>query len=199
MHVNLFSIPVYKTLLKNHKTIQKDFAEVLEGTDYFGKVPTWYSNVDTTYGNREADSLPWQNFIKSAIEGLAEYLEIYKTNLPRNYQIECWLNRYKNGQHQEVHNHTGESIISCAYMLKTPPNSGNFVFYKNTYDYLHQSALPKLTTEPFPFNNRITPPLEEGEIIYFPSSLEHYVSTNDSDQIRATISANFIIKERQDG
>ena len=195
-HQSIYSVPVYKAKLANHVDIQADFTEVLKGDEYFSEVPTWNSNVDTTFGNRDADSLPWQQFIKSAIAGLNEYLEIYELDLPRDYRIECWLNRYTNGQFQEVHNHAGESIISCAYMMHTPTNSGNFTFYKNAHDYFHQSDLPKLTTQPFKFNNRITPPLDEGDIIYFPSTLEHYVSPNNSTEVRATISANFIIKER---
>jgi uncharacterized protein (TIGR02466 family) len=199
MHVNLFGIPVYKTQLQEHSNIQKQFSEILTNDEYFKNIPTWYSNVDTTFGNRDADNLPWQNFIKSAMSGLKEYIEIFELELPAEYRIECWLNRYKKGQFQEVHNHAGESVISCAYMLNTPPNSGNFVFYKNAYDYFHQSELPKLTKQPFKYNNRVTPPLQEGDIIYFPSSLEHYVSNNNSNELRATISANFIIKEKQDG
>ena len=58
-------------------------------------------------------------------------------------------------------------------MLKTPPKSGNFVFYNDTYDYFHQTGLFNLFT--FKYNNRITSPCEEGEIIYFPSNLGHYV------------------------
>ena len=42
------------------------------------------------------------------------------------------------------------------------------------------------------------PPLEEGDIVFFPSNLEHYVSNNTSDQVRSTISANFVLSEKQD-
>ncbi len=197
-HYDLFSIPVYKTQLNNHQDVQTDFNQVLESDEYFNKVDTWYSNVDTTFGNRDADSLPYQKFIRSAINGLNEYLEIFNIDLPIDYRIECWLNRYSQGQHQEVHNHAGPSIISCAYMMKVPPNSGNFVFYKNAYDFFHQSDLPSLTTQPFKYNNRVTPPLVEGDIIYFPSVMEHYVTHNKSQDIRATISANFILTEKTD-
>ena len=92
----------------------------------------------------------------------------------------------------------GRAHISCAYMLKTPPKSGNFVFYNDTYDYFHQTGLPNLSSQPFKYNNRITLPCEEGEIIYFPSNLGHYVSNNESNDIRATISANFVVREKQD-
>jgi hypothetical protein len=199
MSIHLFGIPVYKTLLRAHSIVQEDFKEVLEDDSNFAKVPTWYSNVDTTYGNNNANQLPFKQFIRSAIEGLNEYLEVFDVDVSLDYQIECWLNRYKPGQFQEIHNHAGPAQISCAYMLKTPPNSGNFVFHNNTYDYFHQSGLPGLSTKDFKYNNRITPPCEEGDIIYFPSNLGHYVSNNQSSDIRATISANFVITERQSG
>jgi ectoine hydroxylase-related dioxygenase (phytanoyl-CoA dioxygenase family) len=33
--------------------------------------------------------------------------------------------------------------------------------------------------------------LKDGDIVFFPSSLEHYVTYNKTDKIRASISANF--------
>jgi ectoine hydroxylase-related dioxygenase (phytanoyl-CoA dioxygenase family) len=38
---------------------------------------------------------------------------------------------------------------------------------------------------------RYTPNLQEGDIVLFPSTLEHYVTHNNTDTIRSTISANF--------
>ena len=83
-------------------------------------------------------------------------------------------------------------------MMNLPKDGGKFVFYRNTYDFFHNSKLPLLTSGHFIYNNRITPPLEEGHIVFFPSVLEHYVTTNQSDEVRATISANFTINERPD-
>ena len=119
MTIHLFGIPVYKTLLKAHSQVQQDFKEVLEDDSNFNKVPTWYSNVDTTYGNPEATELPFKQFIRSAIEGLNEYLQTFEIDIPLDYQIECWVNRYGPGQFQEIHNHAGPTYQSCAYMLKT--------------------------------------------------------------------------------
>jgi hypothetical protein len=198
MFQNLYAIPVYKTKLLEHEKVQDDFAEILEQDEHFKNVDTWYSNVDTTFGNPEANKLPFQRFIKSAITGLNEYLEHFEIDAPIRYGVECWLNRYKQNYHQEVHNHAGRSIVSCAYMLKTPPDSGNFVFYRNTYDFFHMSGLPTLTSKPFKYNNRVTPPLSEGDIVFFPSVLEHYVTENKTNSSRATISANFILEIKED-
>ena len=198
MLVNLYSIPVYKIKLPENEQEQQDFADILDKEEYFSRVPSWYSPVDTTYGNPEASNLPFKTFIRSAITGLNEYLENFNIDLTLDYRIECWLNKYKPGSYQEVHNHVGVAQISCAYMMHTPKDSGNFVFYNKAYDFLHQSGLPSLTTQPFRYNNRVTPPLEEGDIVFFPSNLEHYVSNNTSDQLRSTISANFVLSEKQD-
>ena len=37
----------------------------------------------------------------------------------------------------------------------------------------------------------------EGDIVYFPSTLEHYVTENKTDSTRATISANFILEIKE--
>ena len=195
---NIYAIPVYKTKLPEHELVQQDFDAVLDNDEHFSNVPTWYSNVDTTFGNPKANELPFQRFIKSAIVGLNEYLEHFELDQPIRYGVECWLNRYKQNYHQEVHNHAGRSVISCAYMMKTPKDSGNFVFYKNMYDFFHMSGLPMLSSKPFRYNNRITPPMVEGDIVYFPSTLEHYVTENKTDSTRATISANFILEIKED-
>ena len=195
---NLYAIPVYKTKLPEHEKVQQEFKDIINKDDYFEKVSSWYSNVDTTFGNPEATKLPFNTFIKSAIVVLNEYIKHFKVDAPIRYGVECWLNRYKENYHQEVHNHAGRSIFSCAYMMNTPKDSGNFVFYKNTYDNLHASGLPVLSSQPFAYNNRITPPLDEGDIIFFPSTLEHYVTGNKTNTVRATISANFILEIKQD-
>ena len=196
MFHEIYPIPVYNTKLDNHLQVQKDFEEVVKDDSNFKQNSGWHCNVDTTFGLVDANSLPFQNFIKGAIRGLNEYLRHLGIDQPVSYGVECWLNRYNKNQHQELHNHAGACVISCAYMMNLPPDSGKFVFYRNTYDFFHNSKLPLLTSNHFIYNNRITPPLEEGDIVFFPSVLEHYVTVNESNKTRATISANFTINER---
>ena len=199
MLINLYSIPVFKTKLSDHGQVKQDFEQVLKEDQHFEKHPNWYCNVDTTFGLPKANELPFQTFIKSSVHHLNEYLVFLGIDAHLSYNVECWLNRYSKDYHQEIHNHAGKSSISCAYMMNLPKDSGKFVFYRNTYDFFHINGLPTLSDGPFPYNNRITPPLEEGDIIFFLSVLEHYVTPNTSNETRATISANFVIEERKDG
>ena len=66
-------IPIYNTKLDNHLQVKKDFEEVVKDDSNF-KQNRWHCNVDTTFGLVDANSQPFQNFIKGAIRGLNEYL-----------------------------------------------------------------------------------------------------------------------------
>ena len=67
-------------------------------------------------------------------------------------------------------------------MLKAALHSGNFVFYRNTYDFFHNSKLSHpFVHMSFKYNNRVHAS-KEGYILYFPPSvLEHYVTVNETD------------------
>ena len=59
---NLYAIPVYKTKLPEHEKVQKDFEDIIKKDEYFENVSSWYSNVDTTFGNPEANQLPFNAY-----------------------------------------------------------------------------------------------------------------------------------------
>ena len=127
MFIDLYSIPVFAEPLQTHNQVQEDFTNIIQDDSNFNKYPSWYCNVDTTFGLPDSNKLPFHNFIKGAVAGLNTYLKKLGVDCSVSYGVECWLNRYSKNQHQELHNHAGESVISCAYMLKLPPNSGRFV------------------------------------------------------------------------
>jgi hypothetical protein len=103
----------------------------------------------------------------------------------------AWTNRYTKGQHQEIHSHAGDNnLISCAYMLKLPENSGEFAFYNSAASQFPVEQLKHFDAASV-FGKRITPILNEGDVIFFPSSLDHYVTYHKGDEVRSSISANF--------
>ena len=188
-----YPIGIYK--LPSHKKLKEEFLPHLSNDEMFSKVPHWQSNVETTFGSDTNNLLPWDTFIKESIGLLKEYINDF-LNLNRidfNIGTYAWLNRYRTGQYQEIHNHAGNNnAISCAYMLSTPIDSGNFVFYNEGSDFWNNTPLREFTNN-YPFNNRFTPNMSEGDIIFFPSTLSHYVTFNNSTDVRSTISANFKI------
>lgn len=190
----LFGIPVLVTKFSGHEQCKEKFLPWLEQDHIFENPDRWYCNVDTTIDNSRSDEeLPWSDFITPAVDELNKYVEFFNPIGPIHYTVHAWLNRYKTNYSQEVHAHVEkEAVFSCAYMLKLPADSGKFTFvnqgFGNHWRYTHFASLCR---SDFPVNDRYSPPLEEGDIVFFPSDLYHMVSPNNTDKLRATISANF--------
>jgi len=190
----IFGTPVYKTKMPNHEEILKGFTPFIESEDNFDQATFWDCDCRTTIQNDEKNSLfPWHLFFKTVYNLVDEYA--YSIGLSQEacekMYGQAWANRYTKGQYQEVHSHSGGNlVISCAYMLKLPPNSASFSFYDSSYSHFPVHLAQCFTNKPF-MGRRVTPPLEEGDIIFFPASLDHYVSTHKADELRSTISANF--------
>ncbi len=190
---SLFGVPILKTRLPDHDEIKQAFLSVLDNDEYFKQVPSWRSNCDSTY-TKFRKEIPWGPFTKEATNLVNTYLAQFNPVRPLKYGIQVWLNRYEKGQYQEVHNHVmDKSVVSCAYMLELPPNSGNFTFFQEANDFWHGVGLSKICARPFPINSSYAPALTEGDVIFFPSYLCHYVTFNESELRRSTISANFCL------
>lgn len=193
----IFGIPILRMPLPNHESVKKIFEKYLEDDNYFSESLNWQCNVETTFQKNNNFDLPWDLFIESSTTALRDYLNIFPIDNPFTIKVYAWLNRYSKGQYQEVHNHAGDgAAISCAYMLELPQDSADFVFYQAGNDFWHFNPIKKICNSGFPFNNRFTPELDEGDIIFFPSYIDHYVSHNKSDLRRSTISANFYISPK---
>lgn len=193
--VFLFGTPVMIMRMPNHDEIRSKFLPCLEEDKYFKKVSSWQSDVETTFELEDQGDLPWDITLKSLYQGLDAYLQNFNMTKDVDFVVHAWANRYKKGMNQEIHNHLGNNnAISCAYMMELPKDSGDFVFYKEGNNHWHTVGIADLCEENFPFSNRHTPPLNEGDVIFFPSYLDHYVTNNTNEQRRATVSANFAIK-----
>ena len=194
----LFGIPVYSTKLEQHEKYKQDFSSYITDDKFFTVNENWSSKTQTTLNNSYNNELPWSDLVSEIHKHLNEYIKIFQPKV--NYTIETtgWMNRYFKGDYQEQHNHVNENnIFSCAYMLDVPENSGNFVFVNTALDFYSYTGFDNM------FNvspvRSFIPPLNEGDLIIFPSYVEHFVSKNLSDKTRATVSMNFTIKENNNG
>ena len=87
-----------------------------------------------------------------------------------NFRTEdCWGALYRKGHYIKTHHHW-PSALSCTYYLKTSPNTERFVFVGQEKEY------------------PIYP--EEGDLIIFPSVMNHRVSVSQTDDERIVIVGN---------
>lgn len=190
---NLFPTPVYETTVKEHQLIKDAFAPFINEDKYFNTPSSWNCDVDTSFGLEPLSDLPWHVFFENVMPLLNDFLIELGINKQYSVNVQAWMNRYHKGQHQEIHCHSDtHNVISCAYMMQLPKDSGDFVFYKSNNDFFQRTSLQHLSYNDF-YGNKYTPPLEEGGIVFFPGNLDHYVTYNKSDNLRVTLSANFSI------
>jgi len=94
-------------------------------------------------------------------------------NIKLKHISDIWYNYYKVGQYQEPHIHEGGGYTVVHYMI---------------FDEKNHS--PTKFTDP----KIVSPKVESGDIIIFPSSYEHYVPSNISGQPRLTIAFTIVLE-----
>ena len=199
MFDKIFGYPVLKLEIPNHKDIKGQFKPFIEKEESFDNASDWDCNCKTTYMlDAKNQNLPWDTFFKNLKPVFNQYLQAIGVTKQHSsaFNAYAWANRYDKGNHQEIHAHYSNGcLISCAYMLDLPSrDAGEFIFYNSAYvpferqlmNVFHDNARST-------YNKRYNPLVNEGEIIFFPSSLEHYVTWNRTDNIRSSISANFTV------
>ena len=192
--IDIFGVPVIIKPFPKHELIKKQLLEWIGEDEYFSKVPSWKCNVESTFAKDNNTELPWDMFIENSIDCFKEYLSHFPISRDFSMEVYAWLNRYKKGHNQELHNHSGgQAVLSCAYMTELPKDSGDIVFYKSGSDYFKYTALNDICNNNLQYSNRFTPILNEGDIVIFPSFLDHYVTVNNAESRRSTVSANLYI------
>jgi len=146
----------------------------------------WISNKTYNTSNHQYtvhDKSKFKNLNNWILEKVNDY--IIETKMVYSVRsIDSWFNIYKKGDYQEVHDHIG-NIISCVYFLKSDKDSSQLVFSSNFKDY--QGIV---ISDKNGFNNNVSYPAIQGNLIVFRSFVPHCVQQHKSDNDRITIAYN---------
>ena len=96
-----------------------------------------------------------------------------------------WLNYYKRGSFQEVHDHVGNDM-SCVFFVNSGEEFSEFFFYDR-----NSTSLSKPMKSLVNYQNISKVEYEAGDIIFFPGHMLHGVTPHKSDIVRKTFSVNF--------
>lgn len=106
-----------------------------------------------------------------------------------SYITQSWLNFNKKNEGHHAHKHAN-SIISGVLYINVVSGIDNICFTNPNSRILRYT--PK---EWNMFNSdEWSVPVTSGDLLLFPSTLEHYVKSNESDNIRISLSFNSFIK-----
>jgi uncharacterized protein (TIGR02466 family) len=195
--LNLFGIPIYIGKIK----LKKEEINYIINSNY---ERVHINNGFKTKNNYLLNDKNLKN-LKKEIENELKNFVYNQLKIKNNYKfvmLNSWAMKHIKNDWAQPHYHSN-SFISGVVYLKTNKNSGYFSFNKNSNWNNICSNFLKFEYTKYTEQNCdtwfILP--ENGNIILFPSFLEHSVSKNESDEDRYCCSFNFYpnveIKDRE--
>jgi len=181
----LWPTPVYFNKLQSDKN-DLDIAKTFK-----------YERMNSDNGNYTLDKnvLDKMPTLKNKIENEFEkYVrDVLHINKNVNFKIiNSWINIHKKGDWSQSHLHKN-SCFSGVYYLNVPEHSGNISFDKTiVLNNLSTSTISYDYDEANYINaDKVKFKVEEGLVLFFPSTIYHNVDKSNSDEERYSLAFNF--------
>ena len=190
----LFSIPVYKTSVLEYENEVIDFDEISSENFYLNEYTTERSIISK---NQNILLEPEYKNIKSFVDCAIQDYIFGLLKFPTHIIPKCvcsWMIIGYPGSITKPHIHIN-SVFSGVFYLKSEEDSGDLVF---TIPATHMSYITN-TISPIPLDHNIynatswTIKPKTNDLIIFPSHLNHAVTENKSDEVRAAIAFNYFL------
>ena len=167
--------------------------ELINAVDLYNN-PDNIDNSKFTWGNLcDVDRIPLKK---------EDFHDLYKPSMEVAFQefggkfgysmSDPWMNLYKRGQHQELHDHGGYDLSSVFFRHDgigvSKDDMGSFYFRDR-----NNSQLTQPIQQIVGYSAYFSPKIREGDIIFFPSHILHGVTPNKTDKTRVSMSTNFRI------
>jgi len=184
----MFSTPIFRTNIGAPDPITLNWIKKL---DY----PHEASGHDHTEDKYILDRPQMKN-LKAKLKSVTDYWihEVLGVQDDLNYNItNSWINRHRKGEMNTIHWHSN-AVMSCVYYPQTPPNSGAIIWKRSHmyYNLFHDTLRPEFKdTHSNQFNTdiHVVEPVS-GDLVMFPSQLEHVVPPSDSNEERYSLAFN---------
>ena len=188
MKDDLFATPFWKIKVPNHQSIKDKYLQsFIDGYEnkIFNIPEDWVTHKCHT-------SFKDNKIIEKDI--FDEYSLLFNSIIEKKWsgKLEYWYQVYKNNEYQEWHNHM-PSTLSAIHFLNFKDEHFAPIFedpLKSVKSIINQTALNKDLSSSL----RYTPEVEEGDIIIFPSYLQHTVPAGKYNSHRVTIAINLNVE-----
>jgi len=189
-HLDLFAIPLYRTIIGVPTEVERQHLNTLEMTE--GR-----HTALNSHNLRILDQIQLRDTRHRIDQGIQEYMDHMgvdqdKITMPITTS---WLNLYEKGDSTHQHSHSN-SIISGVYYLEDCDATAPILFHRAPG---YVNLWPNTINLPIKTHNAlnidvITVIPKAGELIMWPSHLAHSVPPNQSDTQRHTIAFNTFVK-----
>jgi len=165
----------YKKNLKwTNKFVKENISNIEKNYNNFPSRNKWNCDCHVVHED-DTDVYPVNYlFLKKEYEKLSK--TVCKKFKIKDYHLsDIWYNYYKQNQYQEPHTHAGQGGLTAVHYLIFNPNYHSVTHFTN-----EQIKSPKI---------------KQGDILFFPANIEHFVPKNKTDEPRLTVA--FTITKRR--
>lgn len=203
--VSIFSPFYWRKPLTEQLELQSKYVDLmLENYQEDPKLsPDWHVHTSYDIEHLLKNKIDWQPAFEVYSKYINEFLtEFFNTSVEWQVSGGLWYTAYGPGQTANIHEHIPDHF-SIVHFIKfnqkehwpitfINPQGGQLKYMFNS-DPQFQSKLDFSNQHQSLFHPRFTPHIEEGDLVIFPSQLEHMVPKSESDEIRITIAFNIKI------
>ena len=183
MKVEAFPTLLYRYHLEEQDPIKARVEEFYKDNKFQENTPDqWNCNLFTSYGSGKFP-------IGECLDAFTPTLDEFQTESQSYGNMiltDLWLNVYEAQNWQEKHIHSPGQWSGVYYVHFDPNEHKATNFYHPCETLLATAGIT---------SNTLVPWVQEGDMIIFPSWLEHAAPMNKSSKMRSTISFNFFIEE----
>ena len=183
MKVEAFPTLLYRYHLEDQDPIKARVEEFYKDNKFQENTPDqWNCNLFTSYGSGKFP-------IGECLDAFTPTLDEFQTESQSYGNMiltDLWLNVYEAQNWQEKHIHSPGQWSGVYYVHFDPNEHKATNFYHPCETLLATAGIT---------SNTLVPWVQEGDMIIFPSWLEHAAPMNKSSKMRSTISFNFFIEE----
>jgi hypothetical protein len=200
--IPLFPIDIFKIRARNHDKIKKHLMDTVY-PEYLKRGPNDpIQNTFTDYGfTADAAYCHWPLLYELYRPDIYLMLEEIGVNFkdPWKISMKGWYNFTTENTREFIHDHTGgPSTIqfSAVHYVNLEKNSKPTVFV-NPCQRQMKSIIPTKNHDHMPeyfYNFKRFPTAEEGDIVLFPSWIDHYVPNHSNGELRVTTALNIMMR-----
>lgn len=202
----LFPVHIYQCNIRENQIIQDEIVPVIEDIHQKKKslIPDGWetTKLHTSFDIAEINQ-PLFSEQSAACRYYIKYVSKFFDKPSQLEIVDIWYNYYDDGEYQEIHDHLNSNIFlkkahfSCIHYLKYDSN----VHVPTTFiDPIEQVRTHSLEMESNHYGPKYHPHVREGDLIMFPSYLQHFVQKSDPtpDSPRITVAFNLHVSQYGD-
>lgn len=193
--IQLFSIPLFYT---NIGSVNNETKSYIENLDYPDEA-AGHDHTDDKFVLQHTNLTELRTEIDTAVQYFIK--DVLSVNDEVEFKLEnSWINRHAKGEHNTLHWHSN-SMLSGVYYVDSGEGAGDIVFQKShLWNNLFHDTVRVSYKETNMHNTSeffITP--QAGDLVLFPSQLEHMVTPNLTDTPRYSLAFNYFARGKVGG